>query len=255
MVTLWEFCRMKISNRISTIAALTRPTQTPPVRVRRTGLAVAGSSAGAVSRPRPSPPAAAGGGGGIGVGGTGVGGTENCSSNDMVNGNSPLRQPVAERAVRLHMATSFNPIGTVREQEDDQLVTSRSAIANQPLVAWAAWSLSLLLLTTGTWHFASPNGFESVVPGFLGSPAFWVKASGLAELACAVSLAFRSTRRMAGWACALLFVVVYPANIKMALDSLDGHGSVLIAWLRLPLQIPLVLWACYIARRSPRFDG
>ncbi|HZJ06476.1 MAG TPA: hypothetical protein VFD59_13530 [Nocardioidaceae bacterium] len=73
-----------------------------------------------------------------------------------------------------------------------------------------------------------------------------------AELACAALLAFRPTRRLAGWACVVLFIVVLPANIKMALDSLSGDGSALIAWVRLPLQIPLVLWALYIARGTHR---
>ena len=129
------------------------------------------------------------------------------------------------------------------------------AVRSQRRVAAAAWALALLLLTTGTWHFASPDGFESIVPGFLGSPAFWVAASGVAELAGAATLAFRPTRRLAGWACGVLFVVVFPANIKMAFDALDGHGSLLVAWLRLPLQVPLVLWALYIARRAPRMPA
>lgn len=125
----------------------------------------------------------------------------------------------------------------------------------RPRVAVAAWLLALLLLTTGTWHFASPDGFKSIVPGFLGSPSFWVFISGIGELACAVTLAIRPTRRIAGWLTLALFVVVFPANIKMALDSLHGNGSELIAWVRLPLQIPLVLWAFYIARRTPTSDG
>jgi len=74
----------------------------------------------------------------------------------------------------------------------------------------------------------------------------------VAELACAMALAWPSTRRRAGWACAALFVVVFPANIKMALDSLDGSGSALVAWLRLPLQIPLIIWALYLARNAER---
>ena len=111
----------------------------------------------------------------------------------------------------------------------------------------AAWALAALLLTTGTLHFASPAAFESIVPGFLGRPGFWVAASGVAELGCALGLAVRRTRRLAGWACAVLFVVVFPANVTMAVQSLQGHGSVLAAWLRLPLQVPLVLWALYVA--------
>lgn len=124
-----------------------------------------------------------------------------------------------------------------------------------PRVALAAWALAALLGTTGTWHFASPDGFESIVPRWLGPPGPWVVVSGLAELGCAVALAYRPTRQRAGWATAALFVIVFPANIKMALDSLDGHGSVAIAWLRLPLQIPLVLWAVYIARHRTGRGG
>jgi uncharacterized membrane protein len=112
---------------------------------------------------------------------------------------------------------------------------------------WLAFGLAAVLITTGTWHLASPSGFESIVPGFLGSPAFWVAASGVAELGCAALLVLPRTRRLAGWACVALFVVVYPANVKMAIDSVNGPGSALIAWGRLPLQIPLVLWAWYIA--------
>lgn len=123
--------------------------------------------------------------------------------------------------------------------------------AHRLRVTTAAWALSLLLLSTGIWHFAAPTGFRAIVPRFLGSPAFWVAASGIAELACAAALALPRTRRAAGWACVALFVIVYPANIKMVVDATDGHGSALIAWLRLPLQVPLVLWAAYIARGAP----
>lgn len=122
-------------------------------------------------------------------------------------------------------------------------------------VAALAWLLAAVLLTTGTWHFASPHGFESIVPSFLGSPRFWIYLSGVGELACALGLAIRRIRWIAGWLTAALFVVVFPANITMAVQSLQGHGSVLIAWLRLPLQIPLVLWATYIARHTDASTG
>lgn len=118
----------------------------------------------------------------------------------------------------------------------------------------AARLLALLLLTTGTLHLAAPSGFESIVPGFLGSPAFWVYASGVAELVCAAGLVLPRTQPLVGWACVVLFVVVFPANITMAVQSLHGQGSVLLAWLRLPLQVPLVLCALYVARRTPRPD-
>jgi uncharacterized membrane protein len=118
----------------------------------------------------------------------------------------------------------------------------------QARVTAAAVLLAALLLTTGTWHFASPHGFESIVPQFLGSPAFWVRLSGVGELACAVGLLIPRTRHAAGWAAAALFVIVFPANIDMAVHAWQGKGSKAVAYARLPLQVPLVLWALYIAR-------
>jgi uncharacterized membrane protein len=114
--------------------------------------------------------------------------------------------------------------------------------------AAAALLLAAVLTTTGIWHFASPHGFESIVPRFLGSPSFWVRLSGVGELACAVGLALPRTRRLAGWATAALFVIVFPANVTMAVHAWQGDGSRLVAFARLPLQVPLVLWAVYVAR-------
>lgn len=113
-----------------------------------------------------------------------------------------------------------------------------------------AWTLAALLVTTGTLHFAAERSYESIIPRFLGSPSFWVIISGIVELTCAAMLMFARTRAQAGWACVALFVAVFPANITMAVNSLHGDGTVWLAWVRLPLQIPLVLWALYIARHA-----
>jgi uncharacterized membrane protein len=52
-----------------------------------------------------------------------------------------------------------------------------------------------------------------------------------------------------------LFVAVFPANLKMAFDAgLPARGTrraiALTAWLRLPLQVPLILWARSVGARS-----
>ena len=115
--------------------------------------------------------------------------------------------------------------------------------------AVAGVALGTLLLVTGTLHFVVPGAYASIVPGFLGAPRFWVALSGVAELGCAVGLLVPRTRAVTGWATAALFVAVFPANVQMAVDALQGQGSVLLAWGRLPLQVPLVLWAVYVAGR------
>jgi len=135
---------------------------------------------------------------------------------------------------------------------EQDAVDTRSAARG----AVAAWLLSLLLVATGTMHFVSPSGFERIVPHFMGAQQFWVYVSGLSELGCAAALLLRPTRRVGALAAVLLFVAVFPANVQMALDSggsdHDLFHNPLIAWGRLPLQIPLIAWAVYIAKRAER---
>ncbi|MEP7180356.1 MAG: hypothetical protein ABI775_14815 [Pseudonocardiales bacterium] len=120
--------------------------------------------------------------------------------------------------------------------------------------AVAAWLFAALLVATGTMHFVSPSGFERIVPHVLGAAPFWVFVSGLAELGCAVALALRPSRRLGALAAVVLFVAVFPANVQMALDSGGPHPDLFhnpaVAWGRLPLQLVLIAWALYIARRA-----
>ncbi len=123
-------------------------------------------------------------------------------------------------------------------------------------MAAAPWLLAGLLGAAGVLHFAAPRAFDALVPEQLpGSQRAWVLASGVAELACAAAVAVPATRRRGAWAAAALFVAVFPGNVQMALDGgargVDGVlGSAAVAWARLPLQIPLVLWAVGVARRA-----
>ena len=114
-----------------------------------------------------------------------------------------------------------------------------------------ALALAGLLAASGVLHFAAPGPFDSIVPRSLpGSPRTWTLLSGAAELAVAAAVAHPGTRRLGGLAAAGLFVAVFPANVKMAVDG--RHSPPVrraIAYGRLPLQIPLVLWGLRVARR------
>ena len=113
--------------------------------------------------------------------------------------------------------------------------------------------LAGLLAVTGSLHFIAPKPYAEIVPEQLPSPYGLVYASGVAELLCAAGLAVPRTRRLAGWATALLFVAVFPANVKMALDSTDRSTLYQVGvWARLPVQVPLVVWAASIARQAQR---
>lgn len=104
--------------------------------------------------------------------------------------------------------------------------------------------LIALLGGSGVLHFVRPAPFVAIVPTSLPAPLQLVYASGAVELLSAGLLASPRTRALGGSLSAALLVGVFPANVSMALRS--GHRPALyraIAWLRLPLQVPLVKWA------------
>jgi uncharacterized membrane protein len=101
------------------------------------------------------------------------------------------------------------------------------------------------LLFMGTLHFAVPKAFEKLIPSWLPrTPRFWTYLSGVWELTSGALLLSPRTKKAGGYAAAATIVAVFPGNIKMAIDAgpprdVKSRG----AWLRLPLQVPLLMWA------------
>ncbi|MFI2026680.1 hypothetical protein [Streptomyces buecherae] len=116
----------------------------------------------------------------------------------------------------------------------------------------AARALAGLLAGAGVAHFAVPRPFDAIVPRALpGSPRTWTHVSGAAELALAACVALPRTRRVGALAAAGFFAAVYPANVKMARDWHHRSAPLkALAYGRLPLQLPLVGWALYVAKRA-----
>jgi uncharacterized membrane protein len=106
--------------------------------------------------------------------------------------------------------------------------------------------LAGLLAGAGVLHFVRPGFYDAMIPPFLGSPRAWTYASGVAELAVAAAVAVPRTRRRGAIAAAGLLVAVFPANVYMAFEPGDLPRWAVIA--RLPLQVPLVVWALQVAR-------
>ncbi|MFJ4963891.1 hypothetical protein EES43_28345 [Streptomyces sp. ADI96-02] len=119
--------------------------------------------------------------------------------------------------------------------------------------------LAGLMAGSGVLHFAVPAAFDSTVPRILpGRARTWTYASGAVELALAAGLVHPRTRRAAARATAAFFVGVFPANVQMAVDWRDRPRPQRAAALaRLPVQLPLVLWARGVARdaRPSRTEG
>lgn len=114
-------------------------------------------------------------------------------------------------------------------------------------------ALAGFLVAAGALHFVIPRPYERIVPRALGNARELVAATGVVEIAVGVLIAIPRTRRVGAWLAVVLFVMVWPANWQMALDGgLRGggpiSGSPALAWVRVPLQLPLIAWAYRHAR-------
>ena len=117
-----------------------------------------------------------------------------------------------------------------------------------------ALGLAALIGSAGVLHFVRPDVFDAIVPDWMpGAPRTTTYVSGVVEITGALLVANPRTRRLGGWFCFWTFLGVFPANIQSALDggmadAPPPFDSAAAAWLRLPLQVPLVLWARRVAR-------
>lgn len=118
------------------------------------------------------------------------------------------------------------------------------------------WIVVALFLVSGTLHLVRPGLYVPIVPDMLPTPRALVLWSGVAELVCALGLMVRRSRRIAGWASAVLLVVVFPANVQMAVDAWqDWHVGRAGGWyvvgtlVRLPVQLPMIWWVWRVTRR------
>jgi uncharacterized membrane protein len=104
--------------------------------------------------------------------------------------------------------------------------------------------LIAILAGSGVLHFARPKPYLAIVPKMLRHKRELVYLSGLVELIGAAMMATQRTRRQGGALSAALLVAVFPANVSMALGSAGRpRWYRAAAWVRLPLQLPLLKWA------------
>ena len=123
--------------------------------------------------------------------------------------------------------------------------------------AGPAAALAGLLIVSGCAHLTRPEPFDAIVPRALpGRARWWTYASGVAELATGAAVALPRTRSRGAACAAGLFLSVLPANVQMAADWRDRTPPLrALAYGRLPLQAPLVLWALRVHRTARARDA
>lgn len=103
--------------------------------------------------------------------------------------------------------------------------------------------LVALFLASGVLHLVNPGAFMWLMPPWLPFPIELIYLSGVFELVSAVGIIFR--QRWTGLLAVLTLLAVWPANIWYAFDVIQtgNVGLIAAAWLRLPLQLPLIYFA------------
>jgi uncharacterized membrane protein len=112
-------------------------------------------------------------------------------------------------------------------------------------------ALAAMLVFTASAHFtAVRHDLVRMMPGWVPFPELAVTVTGLMELAGAAGLLIPRTQRVAGVCLALLFVAMFPANVKADREGLSVAGSRATPLLvRVPMQILFVWLALWSTRR------
>ena len=126
------------------------------------------------------------------------------------------------------------------------------ASVTSPLKHRMAMTVAGAFVVSGIVHLTRPKIFRPLMPRRLPRQTEIIYASGVAELVCAYGLI--RGQRWAGYASAAVLVAVFPGNITQA-RSLTAQGGAtsapaMVAWARLPLQIPMI-WAVMPDKENP----
>ncbi len=118
--------------------------------------------------------------------------------------------------------------------------------------------LSLIVLITGyliagSNHFLNPKSYIKIIPPYLPFKSMLNIVAGVCELLFAILLIFKRTREFAAWGIIFMLIAFIPVHTKMVRDAPFWLGSFtvtpLIAWVRLVVLQPLLIWWAYIYTR------
>ena len=115
--------------------------------------------------------------------------------------------------------------------------------------------LGVLFLVAGSLHFIMTQTYVRIVPDYLPAHLALVYVSGFFEILGGAGLLGPEellglpVRKIAAWGLVALLIAVVPANLYMVTDHNKFTDMPLwAAWLRLPVQLPLIWWAWLYSR-------
>ena len=113
------------------------------------------------------------------------------------------------------------------------------------------WVLGGFYVLNGLNHFFNADAYIAIMPAYLPWHSQLVVLSGVAEIAVGVGVLIPTTRLTAAWGIILLLILIFPANLYVAMNGLAYVGdepSTLLNWVRLPFQLVLSAWAYWYTK-------
>ena len=77
----------------------------------------------------------------------------------------------------------------------------------------------------GLQHFLAPDGFNEIVPAYLGWPIFWTYASGVFEILLGIGIMLPPTRRWSARCLVALVLLMSLANLNMWINDIPFNGT------------------------------
>ena len=109
----------------------------------------------------------------------------------------------------------------------------------------AAAGVGLVFLFAASGHFLQTGPMVQMLPPWVPEREFLVYATGVLEIAIAISMFFSRSRRTGALAAAATLVAFFPANVYAAMHQvpMGGHAwGLAYLWVRAPLQIFILWW-------------
>jgi len=116
------------------------------------------------------------------------------------------------------------------------------------------WLLTLFMIASAINHFLTPDAHAAIIPDALPAHRALVYLSGIAQVVLGLGLIPHATRRASAWGLIVLLVLLFPANVNMAIHDLalgERHLPTWVLWVRLPLQAVFIGWAWLFTRQEP----
>lgn len=115
---------------------------------------------------------------------------------------------------------------------------------------------AIFYVIAGFNHFRVIENYLTIMPDWIPLHRFLVYLSGIVEIFLGILLLFSKTRKIASLLIILMLIAFLPVHIYMIKIAPFQLGNTYItpflAWLRLPLQLFLIIWGYYYYKKQKR---